>query len=204
MSRAPTTRAGFPTKPRKEVRAPSPVRAPWQRHHAIMRQEAGRDALAADGFADGDDEVRCLVVEPAVQDMRSYRLDDVAGADEGPSRPGHAVRDGGQPVFLAAMDMDDVGAGEPRAHRFHIARVGGGPEPRAEAQGLDPLHAFLTRARHDALLGAAPTDECGLVTGARQLATHLRGPVGVGGPAATRDEVHDLHSAARSLRMDSR
>src|SRR5574341_2017577 len=96
--------------------------------------------------------------EPAVQGMRPYRLDDVAGSNEGPAPRRQAVRDGGEPVFLAAMDMDDVGAREPRAERAEVAHVGGGPETRSEPQRLDPLHAFVARARHDALLGAAAAD----------------------------------------------
>src|SRR5437762_9674902 len=104
-----------------------------------MRQKPSRDALAADGFADRDDEIRRPAIEPAVQDVRADRLDDVAGTDEGPPRLRQAVRDGRQPMFLAAMDMDDVCAGEPRANRSPLAPVGNRPKAPAPGQGLGPL-----------------------------------------------------------------
>ena len=86
------------------------VGATRQRYHAIIGQESRRDALPANGFAHRHHQVRRLAEEPAVQGMRANRLDDVTGADERALRSGHPVRDGSQPVLLAAMDMDDVGA----------------------------------------------------------------------------------------------
>src|SRR5262249_41877154 len=59
---------------------------------AILAHEARSYTLASDGFAHRDDQIRRVVVEPAVQGMRADRLDDVACADQRPPGPGHAVR----------------------------------------------------------------------------------------------------------------
>src|SRR5512132_75122 len=103
------------------------VRASGQRHHAIRRGEPGPDALTPYRLADRDHEIGGTRVQPAIQGVRPNGLHDVARTDERAGRFRPAIREGGQPVFLAPVDVDDVDGGEPRPKSPEVAGVRGGP-----------------------------------------------------------------------------
>ena len=90
--------------------------------------------------------------------MRADGLGDVARADDG-TAAGQARGDGGQPVLLAAVDVDDVGGGDGRAQPAHVGEVGARPHAARELEHRHPLHAFLTGAVDHRPLGAAPAAE---------------------------------------------
>ena len=88
-----------------------PVRPPGQRHHAIRRGEPGPDALAPYRLADRHHEIGGARVQPAIQGMGPNGLHDVARPDERSGRSRSAIGEGGEPVLLAPVDVDDVDGG---------------------------------------------------------------------------------------------
>src|SRR4030095_1124654 len=130
---------------------------------------------------------------PAIQGVRPNGLHDVARTDERRRRSRRAIREGGQPVFLAPVDVDDVDGGEPRPESPEVPGVRGGPKPGAEGHSLDARATCRAGPRHDPLLAPRGADQRCLVSGPLHLPAHLRRPVDVGGPAPTRDEMDDLH-----------
>ena len=69
--------------------------------------------LAADRLGDGDGEIGRRAVEPAVQRVGADGLHDVARAHDGPARVREAVGERGQPVLLAAMDVEHLRLRQP-------------------------------------------------------------------------------------------
>jgi hypothetical protein len=125
------------------------VHAPRHRHHAALHPEASGHELAADGLGHGDDLVGGVAVEPAIERVRPHRLDDVPRADEGPTQVGHAIRERGQPVLLAPVDVENLGLGQPRDELPQVAHVGHRADAARQGQGLDAVHA-ASRAADDA------------------------------------------------------
>ena len=165
------------------------------------RQQPGGQALAADRLRHGHDERGGAAVEPAIARVGPYRLRDVAGAhDRPPSRQARGHHR--EPVLLAAVHVDDVARRDGRAQLSHVRDVGGRAQTAGEPERHDVADALAARAVCHRLLGAAAAAERHRVAATLQLARHARRPVGVGGPAATRDELQQFHR--RSPRRDSR
>jgi len=121
----------------------------------------------------------------------------VARADYWARRPAEPIRDGGQPVLFAAVDMYDVGLRDRGAEPPDVAQIRVRSEPPREREGRDPIDALGAGASDHPLLGAVSAAERDLVTAPRELARDPRGPVGVGRPAAAGEEVKDSHLCGR-------
>ncbi len=173
------------------------VGAAGERHDILRSEQPGRDVLPTDGVRHGERERGRATVEPAVGGVRSDGLSDVSRSHEGTRTAAQAVGDRGQPVFLAAMDVDDVGVGEPPTELANVGRVGDGADASGEAEGDDPLHADLPRALDDLRLRSRPAPERHRVAAAGQLLRHARSPVRIRRPAAARQQVQDPHARLR-------
>src|SRR5262249_29632652 len=111
--------------------------------------------------------------------MRPNRLHDVPRAHEGPWRARQPVGRRGEPMLLAAVDMDDVRIPQPAEHPPEIAQIRRRLHTAGEREGLDAADAALPGARDHALLGAALAPECDLVSGTLERRTDAGRPVGV-------------------------
>ena len=65
--------------------------------------------------------------------MRANGLGDVARAHDG-TTAGQASGHRGQPVLLAAVDVDDVGGGNGRAQPPHVGEIGAGTQAAREVE----------------------------------------------------------------------
>jgi len=116
---------------------------------------------------DGHDERGRPLIEPSVPGVRAHGLDDVARADYWTRRPAEPIRDDGQPVLFAAVDMYDVGLRDRGAEPPDVAEIRVRSEPPREREGRDPIDALGAGASDHPLLGAVSAAERDLVTAPR-------------------------------------
>ena len=94
----------------RERPVPLGVRAAVQRERPIGVDEPGGNELAPDGLGHRHDERRGAAIEPAIGGVRPHRQRDVARPHEGPRTGDQPIGDRGEPVLLAAVHVNDVGA----------------------------------------------------------------------------------------------
>ena len=173
------------------------VDPPRHGHHALGSPESRGQQLQANGLGHGHHEVGGLVVQPAVERVRPHRLDDVARAHEGPAHAGEPDGQRGQPVLLAAMDVEHPSVGQPAHDAVQVGGVGDRLHAAGQLERLDAGHPRRTRSADHPRLAAPLADERHVVAGALQLHGRARGPVGVRRPSPARHDLPD-HERRRS------
>ena len=171
------------------------VGAARQRRDMVRIDEARGDVLAPDGVGHRHDERRAAPVEPAVRGVGPHRLRDVTRSHDGSRRGDQAICHRGQPVLLAAMDVNHVDIPDQRAQPAKVAPVGDGPSSSDQRQGGQPIDALAPGAIDHSRLGPGPAAEGHLVAAPRELSSsgppsrHRR-------PSATR---HQLRISPHAL-----
>src|SRR5258706_266976 len=103
------------------------------------------------------------------------------------------VGERGQPVLLAAMDVEHLRLGQPRDEPAQVAHVQDRRDAAREMEGLEPLDSRLLRALNDPRLTALLAHERDVVARAVELDHRPRGPVRIRRTLPTRTAMPHKH-----------